>query len=141
MSRVAVLRDYLGDGVYASFDGYHVNLAVNHHENHAVALEPQVLDALTRYVERVRQWEARRRAQFEQKPSDFSEGERVRYVPGHAHGDERHPDCEDGTVTSTNDAAVFVRFGARNGSQACTATDLVSLDAGRGPATTGGSLP
>lgn len=42
---------YLGDGVYASFDGYHINLAVNHHENHAVALEPEVLDALFKYRE------------------------------------------------------------------------------------------
>ena len=41
---------YLGDGVYASFDGYHVWLAVNHHENRVVALEPEVLSALEKYV-------------------------------------------------------------------------------------------
>jgi len=40
---------YLGDGVYASFDGYHINLAINHHSNHAVALEPEVIEALIRY--------------------------------------------------------------------------------------------
>lgn len=37
---------YLGDGVYASFDGYHVWLAVNHHQNKVVALEPRVMSAL-----------------------------------------------------------------------------------------------
>jgi hypothetical protein len=46
---------YLGDGVYASFDGYHVNLAVNDHRNHAVALEPAVLEALVRYVNSLRE--------------------------------------------------------------------------------------
>ena len=45
---------YLGDGVYASFDGWHINLAVNHHENHAVALEPSVLEALNAYAKRIR---------------------------------------------------------------------------------------
>ena len=34
---------YVGDGVYLSFDGYHYLLAVNHHENVVVALEPDVL--------------------------------------------------------------------------------------------------
>ena len=42
---------YLGDGVYASFDGYHVNLAVNNHNNHVVALEPDVIIALKQYFE------------------------------------------------------------------------------------------
>jgi len=45
---------YLGDGVYASFDGYHVNLAVNHHENHAVALEPDVIKNLEEYFKKIR---------------------------------------------------------------------------------------
>lgn len=41
---------YLGDGVYASFDGYQVWLHVNHHEAPpCVALEPAVIDALNRY--------------------------------------------------------------------------------------------
>lgn len=42
--------------------------------------------------------------------SAFKEGDRVRYVPGIAHGDVGHADCEDGIVTSTNDVTVFVRF-------------------------------
>jgi len=45
---------YLGDGVYASFDGYHVNLAVNHHENHVVALEPDVIKNLEEYFKKIR---------------------------------------------------------------------------------------
>lgn len=44
---------YLGDGVYASFDGYHVNLAVNNHRNHVVALEPEVVKALKEYFDEV----------------------------------------------------------------------------------------
>ena len=45
---------YLGDGVYASFDGYQIWLAVNHHENKQVALEPRVVDALMAYSAQLR---------------------------------------------------------------------------------------
>jgi catechol-2,3-dioxygenase len=44
---------YLGDGVYASWDGYHIWLAVNHHENKQVALDPEVMKALSAYAVRV----------------------------------------------------------------------------------------
>lgn len=44
---------YLGDGVYASFDGYQIWLAVNHHENKVVALDPSVMDTLVRYANSV----------------------------------------------------------------------------------------
>jgi hypothetical protein len=44
---------YLGDGVYASFDGYQIWLAVNHHTNKQVAIEPAVLLSLLSYAERV----------------------------------------------------------------------------------------
>lgn len=44
---------YLGDGVYASFDGYNIWLAVNHHENKIVALEKDVLDSLIKYANKV----------------------------------------------------------------------------------------
>ncbi len=40
---------YLGDGVYASFDGFQIWLAVNHHENKVVALEQGVFNELMRY--------------------------------------------------------------------------------------------
>jgi len=46
---------YLGDGVYASFDGYQIWLAVNHHENNVVALEPQVFTRLCQYVEMLKE--------------------------------------------------------------------------------------
>lgn len=41
---------YLGDGVYASHDGYQIWLAVNHHENRVIALEPDVLRTLISYA-------------------------------------------------------------------------------------------
>lgn len=43
-------QQYLGDGVYASFDGYHINLAANHHLNHVIALEPEVIQTLKEYI-------------------------------------------------------------------------------------------
>ena len=43
------MQRYLGDGVYASFDGYHIWLAVGHHSNKVVALEPNVLDGLVNF--------------------------------------------------------------------------------------------
>ena len=46
---------YLGDGVYASYDGYSVWLAVNHHENNVVALEEEVLARLFEYVEKLKE--------------------------------------------------------------------------------------
>jgi hypothetical protein len=48
-------HDYLGDGVYASFDGYQIWLAANHHENKVVALDPEVFRALVRYAERLKE--------------------------------------------------------------------------------------
>lgn len=43
-------NSYLGDGVYASFDGFQIWLAANHHENKVIALEPNVLEALIKYA-------------------------------------------------------------------------------------------
>lgn len=42
-------EEYLGDGVYASFDGYQIWLAVNDHHNKVVALEPDAMRALINY--------------------------------------------------------------------------------------------
>lgn len=57
---MSLLKDapqaYLGDGVYASFDGYQIWLAANHHENKVVALEPAVMRALIAYQARVDDW-------------------------------------------------------------------------------------
>ena len=41
---------------------------------------------------------------------DFEKGQRVLYVPRHAHGDFGHPDCARGVVSSTNDHWVFVKY-------------------------------
>ncbi len=47
-------HEYLGDGVYASFDGYHVWLRTGSHDAEpAIALEPAVFMSLARYYERV----------------------------------------------------------------------------------------
>lgn len=45
---------YLGDGVYASFDGYQIGLSTGNHENPiSVFLEPQVLSALIEYAKNI----------------------------------------------------------------------------------------
>ena len=38
--------EYLGDGVYLSDDGYQLTLAVNHHTNVVVYLDPHVFELL-----------------------------------------------------------------------------------------------
>ena len=55
---------YLGDGVYAQFDGYHIVIRSDRpavvpdpwvgHQS-VIALEPEVLAALNRYAERIKQ--------------------------------------------------------------------------------------
>lgn len=45
---------YLGDGVYVSFDGYQIWLAVNDHNNKVVALDPNVLKNLSNYIENLK---------------------------------------------------------------------------------------
>ena len=44
---------YLGDGVYASFDGYQIWLAANHHENKVIALDSDVMKALVEYANHI----------------------------------------------------------------------------------------
>ena len=45
--------EYLGDGVYAFFDGYHITLTTGHHSTldakNIISLEPDVLAKLDRY--------------------------------------------------------------------------------------------
>jgi hypothetical protein len=48
-------QTYLGDGVYASFDGFQIWLAANHHENKVVALEPQVFKRLCEYAKMLKE--------------------------------------------------------------------------------------
>ena len=44
---------YLGDGVYASFDGYQIWLSTVREDGitHRIALEPEVYDALHQYMQ------------------------------------------------------------------------------------------
>lgn len=45
---------YLGDGLYASFDGFQIWLRAPREEgDHVVALEPQVFYALVRYQKKI----------------------------------------------------------------------------------------
>ncbi len=46
---------YLGDGVYASTDGYQVWLAVRHPDNKVVALLPEIFERLLAYVESLKE--------------------------------------------------------------------------------------
>lgn len=45
--------EHIGDGVYASFDGYAIWLAANHHENKVIAIEPAVFNRLVEYAKQV----------------------------------------------------------------------------------------
>ena len=45
---------YLGDAVYASFDGYHIWLRTGDGNNQRIALEPAVLDSLFAYARLIR---------------------------------------------------------------------------------------
>jgi len=47
------MNEYLGDGVYASFDGYYIWLAANHHNNKVIAIEPSVYERLVKYKEKI----------------------------------------------------------------------------------------
>jgi hypothetical protein len=42
--------------------------------------------------------------------NQFNVGDRVVYIPYHAHGNVDHEDCEYGVITSTNSRYVFVCF-------------------------------
>lgn len=44
---------HLGDGAYASHDGYQIWLAANHHENRLVALDSYAIAALVEYAKRI----------------------------------------------------------------------------------------
>ncbi len=55
----------------------------------------------------------------------FAIGDRVKYIPLHAHGDASHKDCETGVVTSVRPGVVFVLFGGCT-PQACS-PDMLKL--------------
>jgi hypothetical protein len=63
------------------------------------------------------------------KKEDFKKGEKVLFVPDIADGDLKHPDCEEGVVSSINNKFVFVNY--RSGSnQATYRMHLVRLPSG-----------
>ena len=46
---------HIGDGVYVSYDGFNIIIAVNHHNNKVVYLEPKVVEALMAYIENLQE--------------------------------------------------------------------------------------
>jgi len=47
------VEEYLGDGLYASFDGWHIVLRAPRADgDHAVALEPEVFQAMREWINR-----------------------------------------------------------------------------------------
>lgn len=52
MAEEQELHSYLGDGVYAKFDGHGIEIRVNDHRNPvAVYLEPEVLERLNKFYQ------------------------------------------------------------------------------------------
>jgi len=51
-----VNKEYLGDGVYADFDGYHVVLTTENgmHTTNRICLDDEVVEALELYLGRLR---------------------------------------------------------------------------------------
>ncbi len=48
-------EEYIGDGVYVSFDGYQIWLRTpREHADHKIALEPMVLENLFEYVDKLK---------------------------------------------------------------------------------------
>jgi hypothetical protein len=45
-----MFEEYIGDGVYVSFDGYQIWLAANDHNNKVIAIDPDVWTNLVNYV-------------------------------------------------------------------------------------------
>lgn len=52
------MKEYLGDSVYAQYDGYHIVLTTENglpnDPSNIIALEPEVIDALVRFRKRIK---------------------------------------------------------------------------------------
>lgn len=59
--------------------------------------------------------------------SNFKKGQRVKYIPRHANGDENHKDCETGTVSFINDYVVFVKYDGDYHSKSTYPQDLIHI--------------
>lgn len=46
-------KTYLGDGVYASFDGWQIWLSLDGQDDSMIALEPNVLERLNQFADRM----------------------------------------------------------------------------------------
>lgn len=58
----------------------------------------------------------------------FRPGQRVRYVPGHAHGIATESAAHDGSVTSVENGCVYVTFDSTpSAAQSCDPMDLIGL--------------
>ena len=55
-------KDYIGDSVYADFDGYSIILTTEngYGPSNSIALEPEVYDALIRYIDRIKSFRRER---------------------------------------------------------------------------------
>lgn len=71
-------KEYLGDGAYADFDGYHVVLTTENDisTTSRICLEPEVLHNFEQYVQRLKDfaaaWRAREVAAGTQTPEDYA---------------------------------------------------------------------
>ena len=65
-------KEYLGDAVYANFDGYSVVLTTEDgiQATNTIMLEPECLFALDQYLKRLQVWIAEARAAIAQKEAD-----------------------------------------------------------------------
>ena len=63
---------------------------------------------------------------------DFKIGDNIIYIPTHANGNRKHPDCEHGYVTGKGKTTVFCKFYDKHGrlrtvanSEGCDPSDLL----------------
>ena len=57
MNKPIIEKDYIGDGVYVDFDGYHIVLTAENgvYATDTIALEPPVFEALLRFNARLQE--------------------------------------------------------------------------------------
>ena len=52
-------------------------------------------------------------------------GTQIIYIPDHANGDENHPDCEEGFVTSRRGNIAFCRYWSKHDPNSLRTTDNI----------------
>ncbi len=53
--KIMKMERHLGDGLYVSFDGYQIAIAVNNHKNIVAYLDPNVMDMLVNYIKEIKE--------------------------------------------------------------------------------------